>query len=91
MGRSLRQASLRRAPLNGASERGLDAWGTISGRDARLSANDGQVLVRMRTVGVNPLDNTFRSGHHYAATPENLPRVGGQMGVSILENLYLIS
>jgi hypothetical protein len=36
-------------------------------------ANDGQVLVRMRTVGINPLDNTFRSGHHYAATLENLP------------------
>ena len=26
------------------------------------AANDGQVLVRMRTVGINPLDNTFRSG-----------------------------
>jgi NADPH2:quinone reductase len=45
----------------------------------------------MRTVGVNPLDNTFRSGHHYAATPENLPRVGGQMEVFVLEILYLIS
>jgi NADPH:quinone reductase len=44
------------------------------------AVNDGQVLVRMRTVGINPLDNTFRSGHHYAATPENLPRIGGQMG-----------
>jgi NADPH:quinone reductase-like Zn-dependent oxidoreductase len=41
---------------------------------------DGQALVEMQTVGINPLDNTFRSGHHYAATPENLPRVGGQMG-----------
>jgi NADPH:quinone reductase-like Zn-dependent oxidoreductase len=48
------------------------------------AANDGQVLVRMRTVGINPLDNTFRSGHHYAATPENLPRVGGQMGVGVV-------
>src|SRR5258708_37966281 len=48
------------------------------------AANDGQVLVRMRTVGINPLDNTFRSGHHYAATPENLPRVGGQMGAGIV-------
>ena len=48
------------------------------------AANDGQVLVRMHTVGINPLDNTFRSGHHYAATPENLPRVGGQMGVGIV-------
>src|ERR1700737_3924883 len=44
------------------------------------AANDGQVLVRIHTVGINPLDNTFRSGHHYAATTENLPRVGGPMG-----------
>ena len=28
------------------------------------AANDGQVLVRMHTVGINPLDNTFRSGEH---------------------------
>ena len=48
------------------------------------AANDGQVLVRMHTVGINPLDNTFRSGRHYAATPENLPRVGGQMGAGIV-------
>ena len=34
---------------------------------------DGEVLVAMRTVGINPLDNTFRSGHFYGATPENLP------------------
>src|SRR6201988_2846356 len=47
-------------------------------------ANDGQVLVRMQTVGINPLDNSFRSGRHYAATPENLPRVGGQMGAGIV-------
>jgi NADPH:quinone reductase len=47
-------------------------------------ATEGQVLVRMQTVGINPLDNTFRSGHHYAATPENLPRVGGQMGAGIV-------
>ena len=46
--------------------------------------NDGQVLVRMHTVGINPLDNTFRSGHHYAATPANLPRVGGQMGAGVV-------
>ncbi len=45
---------------------------------------DGQVLVRMRSVGVNPLDNTFRSGHHYAATAGNLPRVGGQMGAGVV-------
>ena len=31
---------------------------------------DGEVLVAMRTVGINPLDNTFRSGHFYGATPE---------------------
>src|SRR5215475_13637231 len=39
---------------------------------------DGEVLVAIRTVGINPLDNTFRSGHFYGATPENLPRIGGQ-------------
>jgi NADPH:quinone reductase-like Zn-dependent oxidoreductase len=44
------------------------------------SMNDGEVLVAMRTVGINPLDNTFRSGHYYGATPENLPRIGGQTG-----------
>src|SRR5262245_59051331 len=41
---------------------------------------DGEVLVAMRTVGINPLDNTFRSGHFYGATPQNLPRIGGQTG-----------
>ena len=41
---------------------------------------DGEVRVAMRTVGINPLDNTFRSGHFYGATPENLPRIGGQTG-----------
>jgi len=45
---------------------------------------DGQALVAMRTVGINPLDNTFRSGRHYAATAENLPRVGGQMGAGVV-------
>src|ERR1700693_4510728 len=48
------------------------------------SVNDGPVLVSMRPVGINPLDNPFRSGHHYAATPENLPRVGGQMGAGVV-------
>src|SRR5258707_6369201 len=48
------------------------------------AANDSQVLVRMHTVGINPLDNTFRSGHHYAATPENMPRVGGQMAAGVV-------
>jgi NADPH:quinone reductase len=38
----------------------------------------------MHTVGINPLDNTFRSGRHYAATPENLPRIGGQMGAGVV-------
>jgi len=45
---------------------------------------EGEVLVRMRTVGVNPLDDTFRAGHIFFATPENLPRVGGQTGVGIV-------
>src|SRR6201987_1371922 len=48
------------------------------------AAKDGQVIGRVHTVGVNSLDNTFASGHHYAATPENLPRVGGQMGAGIV-------
>jgi NADPH:quinone reductase len=47
-------------------------------------ASDGQALVEMRTVGVNPLDNTFRSGQIFIATPENLPRVGGQMGAGVV-------
>ncbi|MGF6600771.1 NADPH:quinone reductase-like Zn-dependent oxidoreductase [Paraburkholderia sp. GAS448] len=42
---------------------------------------DDQMLISMRTVRTNPIDNAFRSGHHWAATPENLPRVGGQTGV----------
>jgi NADPH:quinone reductase-like Zn-dependent oxidoreductase len=45
---------------------------------------EGQALVRMRTVGVNPLDNTFRSGRIYLATPEKLPRIGGQMGAGVV-------
>jgi NADPH:quinone reductase-like Zn-dependent oxidoreductase len=45
---------------------------------------DGEVLVKMRAVGVNPLDNTFRSGHIYLSTPENLPRIGGQTGVGVV-------
>jgi NADPH:quinone reductase len=44
----------------------------------------GEVLVDMKAFGINPLDNTFRSGHFYAATPENLPRIGGQTGVGIV-------
>ena len=46
----------------------------------RPQLQEGEVLVQMRTVGVNPLDNTFRSGHIYLATPQNLPRIGGQTG-----------
>jgi len=42
------------------------------------------VLVEMRAVGINPLDNTFRSGHIYLSTPENLPRIGGQSGVGVV-------
>src|SRR5437867_8297690 len=45
---------------------------------------DGEVLLEMRTVGINPLDNTFRSGHFYAATADNLPRIGGQNGVGVV-------
>ncbi len=45
---------------------------------------DGEALVEMRSVGINPLDNTLRSGRHYAATPENLPRIGGQTGVGVV-------
>jgi NADPH2:quinone reductase len=44
---------------------------------------DGEVLLAMRTAGCNPLDNTFRSGHHPAANSTNLPRVGGQNGVGV--------
>jgi NADPH:quinone reductase len=44
----------------------------------------GEVLVHMRTVGINPLDDTLRSGHIFFATPENLPRVGGQTGVGVV-------
>ena len=50
----------------------------------RTRLKEGEVLVEMRTVGINPLDNTFRSGHIYLATPENLPRVGGQTGVGVV-------
>jgi NADPH2:quinone reductase len=42
---------------------------------------DGEVLLKMRTVGINPLDNTFRSGKHPAANDSNLSRIGGQSGV----------
>jgi NADPH:quinone reductase-like Zn-dependent oxidoreductase len=50
----------------------------------RPRLGDGEVLVEMQTVGVNPLDNTFRSGRIYLATPENLPRIGGQTGVGVV-------
>ena len=50
----------------------------------RPQPKDGEVLVEMRAVGVNPLDNTFRSGHIYMSTPENLPRIGGQTGVGVV-------
>ncbi len=45
---------------------------------------EGHVLVAMRTVGINPLDNTFRAGHHFAATAQKLPRGGGQMGAGVV-------
>ena len=40
-----------------------------------------EVLVKMNIVGINPLDNTFRSGEHRASVAENLPRIGGQTGI----------
>ena len=45
---------------------------------------EGEVLVRMRTVGINPLDDTMRAGQIFFATPENLPRVGGQTGMGVV-------
>ncbi|WP_413989312.1 quinone oxidoreductase family protein [Labrys okinawensis] len=50
----------------------------------RPQLREGEVLVEMRTVGINPLDNTFRSGHYYMATSANLPRVGGQTGMGVV-------
>jgi NADPH:quinone reductase-like Zn-dependent oxidoreductase len=50
----------------------------------RPQPKDGEVLVEMRAVGINPLDNTFRSGHIYLSKPENLPRIGGQTGAGIV-------
>jgi len=50
----------------------------------RPQPKDGEVLVEMRAVGINPLDNTFRSGHIYMSTRENLPRIGGQSGVGVV-------
>ena len=46
----------------------------------RPQLREGEVLIEMRSVGINPLDNTFRSGNYYMATPQNLPRIGGQTG-----------
>ena len=51
----------------------------------RPTGAPGEALVRMHTAGVNPLDDTLRSGHIFLATPENLPRVGGQTGVGTVE------
>jgi NADPH:quinone reductase-like Zn-dependent oxidoreductase len=45
---------------------------------------EGEVLVEMQSVGINPLDDTFRSGHIFLATPERLPRIGGQTGVGVV-------
>src|SRR5262249_16306813 len=46
----------------------------------RPRLQQGEVLIQMPTVSVNPLDNTLRSGHIYVPTPQNLPRIGGQTG-----------
>jgi NADPH:quinone reductase-like Zn-dependent oxidoreductase len=51
---------------------------------AQPSPAAGEVLVRMRTVGVNPLDDTMRAGQIFFATPEALPRVGGQTGMGVV-------
>ena len=48
------------------------------------SPSNGEVLLQMTTVGINPLDNTFRSGNHHAANSQNVPRVGGQSGVGVV-------
>jgi NADPH:quinone reductase-like Zn-dependent oxidoreductase len=45
---------------------------------------EGEALVRMQTVGINPLDDTLRAGKIFFATPENLPRIGGQTGVGVV-------
>jgi NADPH:quinone reductase-like Zn-dependent oxidoreductase len=45
---------------------------------------DGDVRVEMRAVGINPLDNTFRSGHIFFSLPQNLPRIGGQSGAGVV-------
>lgn len=50
----------------------------------RPQPKDGEVLVEMHAVGINPLDNTFRSGHIYISTPDNLPRIGGQSGAGVV-------
>jgi NADPH:quinone reductase-like Zn-dependent oxidoreductase len=50
----------------------------------RPMPKDNEVLVEMRAVGINPLDNTFRSGHIYLSKPENLPRIGGQTGAGVV-------
>ncbi|MDE1172668.1 MAG: zinc-binding alcohol dehydrogenase family protein [Parvibaculaceae bacterium] len=50
----------------------------------RPELRDGEVLVEMRAAGINPLDNTFRSGHIFFAQPQNLPRVGGQSGAGVV-------
>ena len=35
----------------------------------RPQPREGEALIEMRSVGINPLDNTFRSGNYYMATP----------------------
>jgi NADPH:quinone reductase-like Zn-dependent oxidoreductase len=50
----------------------------------RPKLKDGEALVAMHTAGINPLDNTFRSGHIYFSRPQNLPRIGGQTGVGVV-------
>src|SRR5262250_1644601 len=56
------------------------AWSRWTVRNRRTE----KCSVKMSTVGINPLDNTFRSGHIYLATPANVPRVGGQTGAGVV-------
>src|SRR5262245_61457358 len=45
---------------------------------------DGEVRVKMSTVGSNPLHNTFRSGHIHLPLRADVPRVGGQTAAVVV-------
>jgi hypothetical protein len=61
VGRFLGKPSLRRAPLNGASERGLGAWGKISARDARLR---GSALAKKAQLERNLIHESHPAPEH---------------------------